>query len=266
MGNSNEIIKALSAPFSKDELHFRPGNVAKGKGTALALVYIDSRVVQERFDSVVGVENWQNRHICYDGKSDKVVCEISVRINGEWITKSDGAGDTAVEGEKGSFSDALKRAAVLWGVGRYLYECKNVWVPFDEEKKKFIGDPWTHFKFKVSPSKTENKLVTPPKAPNPPKQPVENDLHYIPIPLTADGGDGDWAEYADLLMHAIRDLPSKGAFIAFRATNSANMDHLQEADADLRKQVSEYASKKLRDEGWNKKAPIPPAHTGDPHG
>lgn len=46
----------------------------------------------------------------------------------EWVTKADGAGDSDVEAEKGAISDALKRAAVKWGIGRYLYDLGNIWV------------------------------------------------------------------------------------------------------------------------------------------
>ena len=55
-------------------------------------------------------------------------CELSVRINGEWITKSDSAGETDVEGIKGQSSDAFKRAAVKFRIGRYLYDLDSVWV------------------------------------------------------------------------------------------------------------------------------------------
>ena len=37
-------------------------------------------------------------------------------------------GDTGTEGEKGAISDAFKRAAVKFGVGRYLYEIKSGWI------------------------------------------------------------------------------------------------------------------------------------------
>lgn len=49
---------------------------------------------------------------------------------------SNGAGETQVEGEKGKFSDAFKRAAVLWGVGRYLYYLPNTWCNLSNGKIK----------------------------------------------------------------------------------------------------------------------------------
>jgi hypothetical protein len=38
-----------------------------------------------------------------------------------WISRCDGADDTNIEGAKGGLSDAFKRAAVKFGIGRYLY-------------------------------------------------------------------------------------------------------------------------------------------------
>ena len=84
----------------------------------MQLAYIDARDVANRLDEVVGIENWQDR---YEEVSGRLMCYLSIRVEGEWITKADGAGDTNIEGEKGGISDALKRAAQKFGVGRYLY-------------------------------------------------------------------------------------------------------------------------------------------------
>ena len=50
------------------------------------------------------------------------MCTLSVKTEDGWISKEDGADDTAIESTKGGISDALKRAAVKWGMGRDLYE------------------------------------------------------------------------------------------------------------------------------------------------
>jgi hypothetical protein len=42
---------------------------------------------------------------------------------------------------KGSLSDGLKRAAVLWGVGRYLYRLPKTWVSYDNQKKRLTEIP-----------------------------------------------------------------------------------------------------------------------------
>jgi hypothetical protein len=116
-------LKDLAAPFAADKIHWRVGATTADKSKGIALAYIDARDVMERLDAVVGPENWQCEYP-FEG-----CCRIGILCGDHWVWKSNGAGETAVEGEKGRFSDAFKRAAVLWGVGRYLYDLPNVWVP-----------------------------------------------------------------------------------------------------------------------------------------
>ena len=82
------------------------------------LAYVDARYVMDTLDEAVGPDNWKRLHAM---EGSKVACGIAVRIDGEWIEKWDGAGETDIEGEKGSFSDSFKRAAVNWGIARDLY-------------------------------------------------------------------------------------------------------------------------------------------------
>lgn len=122
---------ALAEPFKPEQVSWRVGSANKEKTKCLALAYIDARDVMERLDSVMGPENWQDRYEVHGGKT---ICYLSLRINGEWITKADAAGDSAVEAEKGAISDAFKRAAVKFGIGRYLYDLGNTWAELEKEK------------------------------------------------------------------------------------------------------------------------------------
>jgi len=131
--DAKSITAALKEPFSEKVIHWRVGATSKDKTKGIALAYIDARDVMKRLDDVLGAENWSDEY--FETASGRLICTLSIRIGGEWIRKSDGAGDTAVEGEKGGISDAFKRAAVKWGVGRYLYYLPNVWVPIDKYKK-----------------------------------------------------------------------------------------------------------------------------------
>jgi hypothetical protein len=118
----------LSAPFPVDAIHWRAQNVTeKNGGSALALAYIDARDVMDRLDDVVGPACWTDTY--EETPKGRLICRLSLCIDGTWIMKSDGAGDTDVEGDKGAISDSLKRAAVKWGIGRYLYSIGNVWAP-----------------------------------------------------------------------------------------------------------------------------------------
>jgi len=113
---TNEILTALRRPFPVNQLKWRKGPGGK------ELVYVDARIVQQRFDDVMGID-WQCRFPVVT--ASVAVCEIGLRIDGEWLWRSNGAGETQVEGDKGQFSDAFKRAAVMWGVGKYLYSVKD---------------------------------------------------------------------------------------------------------------------------------------------
>jgi hypothetical protein len=74
-----------------------------------------------------------------------VVCRLKVRLGNDWITKMDvGApSEQPDEGDrrKAAFSDALKRAAVKFGIGRYLYRLKDLWVDYDPQRRAFARPP-----------------------------------------------------------------------------------------------------------------------------
>ena len=142
-----DIFEQLEAPFPEDAVSWRVGATnAKKLGVkpweatkGIALAYIDARDVMERLDSVVGAGNWQCRYPLASGSL--LICEIGILPQGatEFIWKANGAGDTDVEADKGKCSDAFKRAAVLWGIGRYLYGLPNVWC--DLKNGKLVNPP-----------------------------------------------------------------------------------------------------------------------------
>lgn len=116
-------LKKLQAPFPEYDIEWRIAQSGKSKDGghwARVLAYITNRAIMQRLDEVVGPENWQNEY--RDAPLGKgVLCGLSIRINGEWITKWDGADPTDIEAVKGGLSDSMKRAGVQWGIGRYLY-------------------------------------------------------------------------------------------------------------------------------------------------
>ena len=131
-----EIFDGLSAPFASEQISWRVGSTNKNyrkdgeplKGKPLA--YIDARDVMDRLDAIVGPANWQCEYV--DVGNNATCCRLGVFIDGlGWVWKSDGAGQTDMEGEKGQFSDAFKRAAVRWGIGRYLYDIDAASIELD---------------------------------------------------------------------------------------------------------------------------------------
>lgn len=121
-------LRNLLEPFADHDLEWRvqrAGKTGSGKVWAIVVPYVTNRAIMQRFDDVCGPENWKNEF--EKGPAGGVLCGISVRIGDEWVTKWDGAENTGEEGAdmgmavKGGLSGAMKRAAVQWGVGRFLY-------------------------------------------------------------------------------------------------------------------------------------------------
>lgn len=137
-------FEALAAPFPPDAVSWRVGTSNKKKRQketgdnyakatkGIALAYLDARDVMGRLDAVCGPGGWQNR---YSHTAGKTVCDIGIKVGEEWVWKADGAGDSDIEAEKGALSDAFKRAAVRWGIGRYLYAVSSPWCDLDEREQ-----------------------------------------------------------------------------------------------------------------------------------
>jgi hypothetical protein len=120
------IHAGLIAPFDPAVVEFRPQGGLSEKGNGRALAYIDARAVMDRLDAVVGPENWY-------GFPDVLIADNAVRVVRYGLTihgvTKYAIGDAAdTEASKSADSDGLKRAAVPWGIGRYLYSLDTEWV------------------------------------------------------------------------------------------------------------------------------------------
>lgn len=160
------FFEQLAAEFPRGAISWRAQTVTKDGTKAMALAYIDARDVMDRLDTVCGPENWQDR---YEFHGARTICYLSIRVDGEWITKADGAGDSDVEAEKGAISDALKRSAVKWGIGRYLYHIESPWVPCEvgqnNKWKRWTADPWDFVRKPKQQAQTE-AASTPARSPD----------------------------------------------------------------------------------------------------
>jgi hypothetical protein len=139
--SADAVKAALAEPFHPRELKFKPQVVKDNR--ALGVAYVDVRVVQERLDGVLGVDGWQDEYEVLPDNT--VLCRLRCKVAGEWLTKMDvGAPSEQPDGGdrmKAAFSDALKRAAVKFGVGRYLYRLGGWWLDFDQKKRQFTQVP-----------------------------------------------------------------------------------------------------------------------------
>jgi hypothetical protein len=146
----SDIYAALAEPFPDDEIEWRvlrSGSSTKGPWAQLA-PYVTSRAIMHRLDAVVGPANWKDEYaeVPAGGQDPGMICTLSIRIEGEWVGKSDGAPFTQVERLKGGVSDALKRAAVKWGIGRDLYYIGETWAQGIQEGYPPRGERTVEFK------------------------------------------------------------------------------------------------------------------------
>lgn len=134
-----ELRQALAAPFSNGDIEWRVSATTQDKTKGLAVPYVTNRAIQNRLDSTVGIDGWQNEFRPWkDGKAQLCGISIYFQQQKQWLTKWDGADDSDFESVKGGLSDSMKRAAVEWGVGRYLYGMTQIWVKIVQRGKGFF--------------------------------------------------------------------------------------------------------------------------------
>lgn len=141
----NATLQRLAEPFDPADVKFKPQAVKGNR--ALAIAYADVRAVMDRLDDVIGPANWQDDYEVLPDNS--VVCRLSVTVHDgdkrRRVRKTDvGSPSEQPDGGdrlKAAFSDALKRAAVKFGIGRYLYRLPQQWADYDPAKRSFAQPP-----------------------------------------------------------------------------------------------------------------------------
>ena len=133
----------------KKEIPFKWRVQSANQYGASCVAYIDARQVQDLLDEVCEPFGWQTTFDEYKGN---LFCNIGICIKGVWVWKSDCGTESHVEKQKGEASDAFKRAAVMWGIGRFLYSKKIIklpvkqnqqgkWLPYSKKTDRFVyGD------------------------------------------------------------------------------------------------------------------------------
>lgn len=146
MSDFEDKLKRLREPFPADQIEWRIGKqgISRGEIWAMVLAYLTNRAIMDRLDEVCGPLGWKNEYKEWHGNAQ--LCGISIwcEDRSEWITKWDGAQDTKVEEIKGGLSDSMKRAAVQWGIGRYLYDLESTFASKISETRPSSKQGWFH--------------------------------------------------------------------------------------------------------------------------
>lgn len=138
--SAHELREALSAPFQNSDIEWRVSATNHEKTNGLAVPYVTNRAIQTRLDDIVGIDGWHNDFVPWKGEKAQL-CGISIYLPElkDWLTKWDGSDDTDIECVKGGLSDSMKRAAVEWGIGRYLYGMTPpLWVGIEQRGKGYV--------------------------------------------------------------------------------------------------------------------------------
>ncbi len=129
-----ELRDELAKPFDLDRVEWKP-QATKGNRT-LAIAYADARAYQDRLNEIAGAD-WSDDYEILDGGA-VVLCRLTVA----GVTRSD-IGE-APTGDRNTATSALaqafKRAAVKFGIGRYLYDLPKTWVDYDPQRKRFTAE------------------------------------------------------------------------------------------------------------------------------
>lgn len=153
MSVTKEALERLREPFPSASINWRVGQLSADKTTGQALPYLDGRAVQNRLDEALGPENWQVEYKS-SPLSNGLICRLGIRVDGQWVFKEDGAQLDAVRSGgrddtagsrnsremavKGAYTDAFKRVAVMWGIGRYLYSYAAPWVAVEPGSHGYV--------------------------------------------------------------------------------------------------------------------------------
>lgn len=114
-----------------DEVDVRPAEAKDGRKATL-LLYQDARCAMNILDSMLGPMAWQRE---YYEAAGLLFCKIGIydSESNQWLWKSDTGSKSNIEEEKGLASDAFKRAAVAWGIGRELYTAPRITIDLTEK-------------------------------------------------------------------------------------------------------------------------------------
>jgi hypothetical protein len=124
----DEGLTHLRRPFTKEAVRFKVQTVFKEASGCIIVGYIDARLASERLNYVMG-GRWHDE---YEPLADGLMlCRLTV----DGVTRIDvGSGYKG----KGLYSDALKRAAVKFGVGQSIYAIPQITL-FERESGKGEG-------------------------------------------------------------------------------------------------------------------------------
>lgn len=152
MSLTTEDLKTLAKPFDANTIGVKVQAYSKQKDKAMLVLYAQHTDVAARLEEVD--PSWSSE-ITHEQRVERYFV-VRMRLTIKGVSR-----ENIGEGEdpKSAASDALKRAASLFGVGRYLYDSPRVWVPYNEQQDYYREFTYTEYQ--------ANSRGAPPQAPPP---------------------------------------------------------------------------------------------------
>lgn len=150
----NKLYKKLRQPFDLRFISWKINNYNHDKTKALIIFYLDARAVQHRLNEVLGVQGWSFSFSELD-KDEGVHGKLTVNFLSPDAEKATSRDDCVIQEVtredvgyaattektdwyKDAVSDALKRCAVHFGVGHFLYALPHLWVELNQPGQKYL--------------------------------------------------------------------------------------------------------------------------------
>lgn len=211
MSKLKEIISELSKPVPYEwRVQSKTKADMQGRVKAICTSFIDARTVQQMLDDVCAKfgATWDvdYKDVCgviFAGitiqieadKSNNVAYECSTRWDAGNRIEANETNKMYVQGGKSAASDAFKRAAVMFGVGRFLYDIAPMTLPFDgynvvDDKGQKVYDLTTYIRGMAKKPQSKKKKPEAPKTETPAapklKKLTANNLDAMKKALEAD--------------------------------------------------------------------------------
>ena len=122
-----------------EQINVGIANIDETKGTFELFLKVDPRVVMDELDRKFTSLGWKKETIIENIEGKPVIkCTLSVKTqDGEWVSRDDHSGGAAwAESQEAKVmeADALRRAAVQFGIGRELYTFRNIVARLTDDK------------------------------------------------------------------------------------------------------------------------------------
>jgi len=223
-----ERFRRLSEDMPPEDVQFRRDSDPIQRGPkifARAVAFVSAQAVQRRLDQYFAGD-WQSELTLLPERANddgEVEVALKARLTILGLSREDvGTGTTY----KNAASDALKRAAVRFGIGAHLYDMEVNWVEvdsLDKRKAKFVEDPAAAY------ARRYGGRSAPPKQQ---QSPVAPGRGGTTLPAAANGGVGELTPSPDTKTRPQR-VPASSSAAARAAVDAAFPPPLIDQPDDL---------------------------------